>query len=129
MRDRTGFTLIEMLIVVVVIGILAAIAIPRFTASRNKAYRSAVVSDLRNLSNHEELYHGRYLTYSTSLADIGAVSTEGVNTAISVATSDGWGATATHDGIPNGQCGIFVGDAPASSGDPATTAGVVTCNY
>jgi prepilin-type N-terminal cleavage/methylation domain-containing protein len=43
--NKEGFTLIELMIVIAIIGILAAIAIPNFIAYRNKAYCSAVESD------------------------------------------------------------------------------------
>mgnify|MGYP003572469790 CR=1 FL=1 len=43
--NKEGFTLIELMIVIAIIGILAAIAIPNFIAYRNKAYCSAAESD------------------------------------------------------------------------------------
>ena len=46
--SASGFTLVELLIVIAIIGILAAIAIPRFASYRQKSYNSAALSDLRN---------------------------------------------------------------------------------
>ena len=46
--NKEGFTLIELMIVIAIIGILAAIAIPNFIAYRNKAFCSAAESDAQN---------------------------------------------------------------------------------
>ena len=48
-NKEKGFTLIELMIVVAIIGILAAIAIPQFSAYRAKAFNAAAQTDLRNL--------------------------------------------------------------------------------
>jgi len=126
-HSRIGMTLIELLIVMVVIGILAAIAIPKFSETRIRAYHSTTVSDLKNLANRQELYHGKHYVYSTSLVDLEAPASEGVTITVNEGDDSGWAATATHAGVTDGQCGIFYGDASASNGDPATTAGVVAC--
>ena len=48
--NNKGFTLIELMIAMAIIGVLAAIAIPNFIAYRDKAYCSAAESDARNVT-------------------------------------------------------------------------------
>jgi type IV pilus assembly protein PilA len=56
MRKNEGFTLIELMIVIAIIGILAAIAIPQFSAYRTRSYNSAAEADLRNAATAQEAY-------------------------------------------------------------------------
>jgi general secretion pathway protein G len=56
MRAKSGFTLVEILIVVVILGILAAIVIPQFTNASQEAKESALVSNLQSVRSQIELY-------------------------------------------------------------------------
>jgi len=56
MRAKSGFTLVEILIVVVILGILAAIVIPQFTDASEQAKESSLVSDLQTMRSQIELY-------------------------------------------------------------------------
>lgn len=56
---RRGFTLIEILIVVVILGILAAIVIPQFTNASQEATESAIRSELQSIRGQIELYRVR----------------------------------------------------------------------
>jgi len=58
-----GFTLIELMIVIAIIGILAAIAIPQFSRYRQRAYNSAALSDARNLRTDVEGYRAEWDHY------------------------------------------------------------------
>ncbi len=47
-KDQKGFTLIELMIVIAIIGILAAIAIPQFSSYRKRAYNGSALTDAKN---------------------------------------------------------------------------------
>jgi type IV pilus assembly protein PilA len=66
MKDQKGFTLIELMIVIAIIGILAAIAIPQFSAYRQKAYNSKAIADLRNAATAQEAYFVDEQTYCST---------------------------------------------------------------
>jgi type IV pilus assembly protein PilA len=67
-RNEKGFTLIELMIVIAIIGILAAIAIPQFSAYRTRGYNSSAEADLRNLATAEEAYFTDWQRYNTTTA-------------------------------------------------------------
>ena len=61
-----GFTLVELMIVVAIIGILAAIAIPQFAKYRQRAFNSAALSDTRNVRTDLEGYFAEWQFYPTT---------------------------------------------------------------
>lgn len=65
MRDRKGFTLIELMIVVAIIGILAAIAIPNFLKFQAKSKQSEAKTNLKAIYTAETSYFGEYSSYNT----------------------------------------------------------------
>ena len=122
-RARAGFTVVELIIVVVIIGLLATIAIPRFTSSRDKALVAAMKSDLRNLATHQESQLADSGSYATSFPPtIWRLST-GVTGPTIALTPTGWTARVGHTSTTR-ICAIFVGSTPLA---PAVKEGVPTC--
>ena len=69
-KDEKGFTLIELMIVIAIIGILAAIAIPQFAAYRQRAYVSALESDAHSFANAQEAYYADNDTYCSTTSTL-----------------------------------------------------------
>lgn len=112
---RKGFTLIEVLVVLVVLGILSGLAIARFASTKEAAYLASMRADLRNFALYEQNYlmdsQGSYFAGNGTAQ--GFVPTVGVTvTATAVpGPPPSWHAIATHDKT-NKTCSI-VTDGPS----------------
>jgi general secretion pathway protein G len=69
MKAKRGFTLVEILIVVVILGILAAIVIPQFTQASSEAKSNILASDLQTLRSQIELYKCQHNDVNPALAN------------------------------------------------------------
>lgn len=69
---QRGLTLIELMVVVAIIGIIAAIAIPAYDAQKRKGYRADAISALTRAAHLQERWYSRKGTYADSLSTIDA---------------------------------------------------------
>jgi type IV pilus assembly protein PilA len=62
-KGRAGFTLVELMVVISIIGVLAAIALPTFSGRQGKGFDARVRQDARNAATGEEAYYLDTLSY------------------------------------------------------------------
>ncbi len=120
-----GFTLIEVLIVTVIIGILAAIAIPKYSRTKDKAYTATMKWDLRNLVTAEEKHFADNTTYTTDKVELSFRASAGVTLTVVVTAGPpvGYSATTVHSATAE-TCAIFMNVAAVA---PAISEGAPKC--
>src|SRR5713226_10087861 len=110
-RNAAGFSLIELLIVVAIIMIIAAIALPNLLSARMSANEASAVQSLRTIQSAETLYATTYtnLGFSATLADLGGASNSAcvasptqaclIDNVLSSGTKEGYVITWAGDGL------------------------------
>lgn len=103
---RRAFTLIELMIVVVIIGVIAAIAIPKFAGSKAKAYETAMKSDLRSFLTAQLDYFATHQTYTTDITKLSFKSSTGVNPPVVTVDGRTYVVTISHSQLPGVVCAV-----------------------
>jgi prepilin-type N-terminal cleavage/methylation domain-containing protein len=132
---RPGFTFIELLVVMAVIGILAAVGVPRIRNMKERAYQATLRSDLGALRTAQEAYFTEHKEYATVVALLEYRPSTNVTVSIlSDDTTRGWKAAAKHKwldspcvtavgtdavGVESGAivCGNLTSETPAAIGN------------
>ncbi|WP_419077089.1 prepilin-type N-terminal cleavage/methylation domain-containing protein [Phascolarctobacterium faecium] len=68
-KNQKGFTLVELVVVIAIIGILAGIAVPRFLDATASARGAKIVADMRTIQSAEMIYYAKYAKYPTGSGD------------------------------------------------------------
>jgi prepilin-type N-terminal cleavage/methylation domain-containing protein len=105
-----GFTFVEVLVAMMVLGVLSAIAIPRYRAYKERAYLATMRTDLGHVRLAQEAHFAEHLQYATDTTALDFRTTSSVRVALSSGNrSGGYTAVATHVAMPGQQCATFVG--------------------
>jgi len=128
---EAGFTLVEMLVVLGLLGILSLMATVTMANSSGKAYKAAMQSDLRNLVAAQEAYVEQTFaetgtaTYASDIQNLKVNLSNGVQVRLR-GNANGWSASTTHSRVSGSRCAVYRGNVRPFA--PATQEGVIACD-
>ena len=125
LRKRDGFTLVEILIVIVIIGILATMAMVLWHDKKVDAFVASMKSDLRNVAAAQEAYYSDNQTYASGVDQLAFRASTDVTITVS-GTQVGWAGSASHSAVTGRTCALFYGTIPPEA--PAVASGIVKCD-
>lgn len=127
---KRGFTLLELVVVIVVIGILATIAIPNYNKAKERALSKEAIASLKFIAGAEEMYEGEKDNYyfpvpSSNTADINRNLKLQLNTAnwdYAITNADTFTITADRVSGPYSACVYTITKAGADAGNEPSAA-------
>ena len=105
LKNHRGFSLVELMIVVAIIGVLATVAVPAFNNFLTRARRSEVKSTLGAMHTAEKAYHAEHLTYHDNLVTAGFTPEGTYN--YNIGFGDQASVSANSPNVPSGVPGNF----------------------
>jgi type IV pilus assembly protein PilA len=125
--DERGFTLIELMIVVAIIGILVSIAVPLYASVQSRARVAKAQADVRGLASAVSVYSAHMGVLPAALTDLTAVATNpaGITAgpfmaAVPTVPATNWTPQPDYSYVPNTATGLFV---ISAVGDGETVSG------
>lgn len=107
LSESAGFTLVELIVVIAVLGILAGIAVPRLTGVQDKAKKEALNANAKTIQNAMEMYYASEGEYPSKKTDFASMSDMSIDLPSEV-TITGWDKSYTSSGLTVSSGGLSV---------------------